>query len=238
VFSVGQRVRLRHVLRALEPLIAPGKRILDAGCSHGRLAASIAAAHRDCEVVAVDVDEDALAAARARAVRFPNMCVQRASIGNGRLMGGFDVIVCADVLEHIADEDAAFAWLSGNLRPRGDLLLHVPADPQDHRIETLHEAMEEEIATQQGPHVRLGYSPERLRQLAATAGLTVVGVRWTFHHPLTQLAADVDTWTYLRHARPIKLALLPLLLAASELERAPSPARRGNGLLVHARALG
>jgi cyclopropane fatty-acyl-phospholipid synthase-like methyltransferase len=238
VLSVGRRVRLRHLLRALQPLLGPGKFMLDAGCSDGRLAANVASAHLDCEVVAVDIDEDALVAARARAARLPNMRVKRAAIGNSHSLGPFDVIVCADVLEHIADDKGAFAWLSESLRPGGDLLLHVPADPQQHAFETLREAMDEEIAGQKGPHLRVGYSSKCLHELAVAAGLIIVAEEWTFHNPLTRFAADLDTWTYLRHARPVKLALLPLLLGAGELERAPSRSHPGNGLLLHARAPG
>jgi 2-polyprenyl-6-hydroxyphenyl methylase/3-demethylubiquinone-9 3-methyltransferase len=238
VLSVGRRVRLRHVLHALEPLLVSGKCILDAGCSDGRLAGDVATAHRDCQVVAVDIDEGGLAAARARADRLQNMRVKHVAIGNSEPVGEFDVVVCTDVLEHIADERAAFAWLARNLRPGGDLLLHVPAAPQEHPLEAVREALAAEVAQGLGPHLRLGYSPERLRELASAAGLMVIDVAWTFHHPLTRLAADLDTWTFLHGARPAKLALLPFLLGAGALERAPSRARRGNGVLLHARASG
>ena len=55
----------------------------------------------------MDVDDDALAVARARAEALPNMRAERAAIGNGEPLDQFDLIVCTDVLEHIADDGAA-----------------------------------------------------------------------------------------------------------------------------------
>jgi SAM-dependent methyltransferase len=238
VLSVGRRVRLRHLIHAVEPLLSSGARILDAGSFDGKLAAHFAATYRNCEVVAADVDEVAVAAARARAERLPNLRVERAVIGGKTTLAAFDVVVCADVLEHIADEHAAFEWLALRLRPGGHLLLHVPAEPQEHAISEVGEAMAAEVASGNGPHLRLGYSPERLHDLTAACGLIVIDHAWTFHRPLARLAADLDTWTYLRGARAVKLALLPFLLSAGALERAPSRLHRGNGVLFHAQAPG
>lgn len=83
--SVGRRARRWHVLHALEPLLAAGTRILDAG---------------------------SLSAARARARRLPIIGFERAAISDGELFGELDVVACANFLEHIADEEAAFAWLA------------------------------------------------------------------------------------------------------------------------------
>jgi hypothetical protein len=82
----------------------------------------------------------------------------------------------------------------------------------------------------------MGFTPERLRELAADAGLESVEVHSTFHRGTVRLAADLDTWTYLHGLRVVKLILLPALLACSALERTPSHTARGNGLLLCARA--
>jgi SAM-dependent methyltransferase len=44
--------------------------------------------------------------------------------------GGFDLIVCQNVLEHIADDAAALQAMSGALSPSGYLALLVPAHPR------------------------------------------------------------------------------------------------------------
>jgi hypothetical protein len=82
----------------------------------------------------------------------------------------------------------------------------------------------------------MGFTPERLRELAADAGLDSAEISWTFHRGAVRVAADLDTWTYLRGLRAAKLVLLPALLALGALERSPSRTARGNGLLLCARA--
>jgi 2-polyprenyl-3-methyl-5-hydroxy-6-metoxy-1,4-benzoquinol methylase len=236
VLSVGRRVRLRHVRVAVERVLRDGASVLDAGCSDALLAGAIAESHPSSAVLGIDVDGKALAFARARAARLPNLEVRRHAIGGDALGRRFDLVVCTDVLEHLADDRAAAAWLAEAVAPGGHLVLHVPASPQRHALAPVARAMEKELAGRKGPHVREGYDPDDIARLVEAAGLDVDRLEWTFHNALTRSAADVDTWTYLRRARAVKLVLLPALLAAAEMERAPSTSRAGNGLLVVARA--
>jgi 2-polyprenyl-3-methyl-5-hydroxy-6-metoxy-1,4-benzoquinol methylase len=236
ILSVGRRVRLRHTRRTVEDVLRPADRILDAGCSDGRLAVGLARSHADCNVVAVDIDDESLSTARAAAAGLENLAVERRTIGDGTPSPEFDVVVCSDVLEHVADPAAAFRWLGGCLRSGGTLVVHVPADSQQHPIGSVGAALEAEVASGKGPHLRMGFTPDQLRELAADAGLQSADVRWTFHRGGARLAADLDTWTYLRGLRLVKLVLLPWLLALAAFERSPSRSTHGNGLLLRARA--
>ena len=236
VLSVGRRVRLRHARTAVELVLEPGHRVLDAGCSDGRLAGELARAHPDSRIIGVDVEEESLARARREAEGLPNLSVERGEIGGAPVGSDFDVVVCADVLEHIRDDANAFRWLGRSLRPGGHLIVHVPADAQEHPLASVGAALQAEVEAGAGPHVRMGYTPEQLRRLVEAAGLEPVEIAWTFHRAGTRVAADVDTWTYLRGRRLIKLVLLPALLGLAALERAPSRSERGNGLLVTARS--
>lgn len=236
IFSIGRRVRLRHTRGAVDAALEPGDRVLDAGCSDGRLAISLAHSHPDCEFLAVDIDEKSLAIARVEAAALDNVAVEYGAIGAGEPSPDFDVVLCSDVLEHVQDAAAAFQWLAGSLRAGGTLAVHVPADPQHHPIASVGTAIAQEVAGGRGPHLRMGFTPDDLRKLAADAGLESVVVDWTFHRRAVRLAADLDTWTYLRGARAVKLVLLPVLLALEALERRPSRTARGNGLLLRARA--
>lgn len=236
VLSVGRRIRLQHVKHAVEEVLRPGDRVLDAGCSDGRLAAGLARSHRSCEFLGVDVDDAALARARREAASLPNLTIERCAIGEGTLEPSWDVVVCADVLEHVRDDTAAFRWLASCLRPGGHLVVHVPAHRQSHPLRSVGRAIDDEVASGRGPHLRMGYSPERLRELVSTAGLDSPEFAWSFHRRPARIAASLDTWTYLHGLRPLKLALLPGLLALGSVERRPSSTTRGNGLLLHARA--
>jgi len=85
-----------------------------------------------------------------------------------------DVVVCAEVLEHLDDDAAAARELRRVLRPGGLLVVTVPAGPE--RFDW----------TDRWAGHRRRYRPEQLRALLAGAGLRDVEVRaWGF--PLTGL---------------------------------------------------
>jgi SAM-dependent methyltransferase len=103
--------------------VPDGARVLDVGCATGYLAAELL--RRGCEVVGVEVDPAAAEQARAwcREVVVGDLEapsthaeVQRAA------GGGVDVVLCADVLEHLADPWAVLAWLRTLLRADGPRL--------------------------------------------------------------------------------------------------------------------
>lgn len=105
---------------ALVRVIGPigSRRILDAGCGTGRLAAALASA--GARVVGLDADEGMLAVARRR-VRGPLVAgdVTRLPFRDG----AFDLAVAVTVLEFVADPDRAFAELVRVLRPGGRVVV-------------------------------------------------------------------------------------------------------------------
>jgi SAM-dependent methyltransferase len=206
--------------------------MLDAGCGDGRFAAALAVDYPSAHVLGIDADPLALAAGAARATGLPNLELRVAAVGGARLDRVFDTIVCGDLLEHVVDDRGAFLWLGEHLEPGGTLIVHVPASPQRHVLRSVANAMKDEVRSGRGPHLREGYSEETVNAWILEADLLVREIAATFHLGISRLAADVDTWTFLRRRRAAKAALLPLLLPAAAAERAPSRARRGNGLLV------
>jgi SAM-dependent methyltransferase len=76
--------------------------------------------------------------------------------------GSFDLVVCTDVLEHIAEDSAALSELARVLRPAGTLILTVPACPW---AWTEHDRYL--------GHVRR-YDCRRLGRLTRAAGLSIV----------------------------------------------------------------
>ena len=234
LLSVGRRVRMRHFRTALDAVGSP-RSVLDAGCGDGQVAIAVASQFPLADVLACDIDESSLIEARRAVSRFPSIELRKAVVGGPNLGRRFDLAICVDVLEHIPDAQAAFRWLAAHLEPGGSLIAHVPARGQRHWLRSVAQAMEAELAAGHGPHVREGFSSQELRALAVDSGLDVACLESTFHSSLTQAAADLDTWTYLRRARWIKAILLPLLLGLGSFERSPSD-RPGNGLLLIARA--
>lgn len=105
--------------------LAPGARILDAGCGTGGLLRRCREAFPDLQFFGIEFDFEAAALAAEKS---------RATVINGTVnslpfpAGSIDAIVSADVLCHRAvDERAALLEFFRCLRPGGSLLLHAPA---------------------------------------------------------------------------------------------------------------
>ena len=121
--------------RALE-LAKPGMRCLDFGGGGGRNALGMAA--RGCETFYVDIgiQTSAFVAFRARKHGL-DLTVIDPMVSDGvrwrcdtaeaaRRIGGFDLIVCANVLEHVHDYHLVLRTLCAGLAPRGRLLECTP----------------------------------------------------------------------------------------------------------------
>jgi SAM-dependent methyltransferase len=102
-------------------LVAPGSRILDAGCGTGRVAIRLAELGFDC--VGVDLDTSMLAEARRLA---PTMTWLHGDLATLEVHpAGFDLVVAAgNVVPLLAEgtEPAAIARLAAHLRPGGLLV--------------------------------------------------------------------------------------------------------------------
>jgi ubiquinone/menaquinone biosynthesis C-methylase UbiE len=152
-----------------------GARILDVGCGSGRHAA---AAYRlpKAQVVGVDVDRANLAAARERLQLHDRLNAH----GGGRwdlcaadglrlpfADACFDLVVCAEVLEHVRADGRALSEITRVLRPGGDLAVSVPRGGP----ERLCWALSVDYAGVEGGHVRIYRKADFIARLRA-AGLT------------------------------------------------------------------
>jgi methionine biosynthesis protein MetW len=104
-------------------LVPAGSRVLDVGCATGYLGAALAA--RDCRVRGLDRDERALR--RAEGAYEEVLAIDLEGLAALRWPeASFDVIVAADVLEHLRDPASALRLLAGYLRTDGRLVVSVP----------------------------------------------------------------------------------------------------------------
>ena len=157
-------------------LRAGSLRTLDAGSGSGAFA--IYAAERGNVVLGLSIDEVANARAARRAAL---LGVRRVGFRNGDLrqldviaqeLGAFDQILCLETIEHVANDAKLLTDLSRLLRPGGRLLLTTPS--AEHRPligETL-------SATEDGGHVRWGYTAARLGELLSGAGLELISQQY------------------------------------------------------------
>jgi len=205
----------------LRPRLRRGPvRTLDAGCGNG--AFSIYAAREGNEVLATSFSERELDDARRRAellglrgVEFGVLDLREIEQRRGEL-GSFDQIICLETIEHLSDDRGLLLSLRGLLRPGGRLLLSTPYE--GHR--PLYSEERNPSPVEDGSHVRYGYSPERLRELALAAGLQpeqmgfvsgVVSQRLTnLMRRLTQLLGRMPAWAVMLPLRPLVLLDRPL----------------------------
>jgi 2-polyprenyl-3-methyl-5-hydroxy-6-metoxy-1,4-benzoquinol methylase len=169
----------------LDRLLSPGDRVLDVGCGEGRHAH--ASALEPVEVVGVDLDPGRVrAASRGFDTEVADAARTRPAFLEGDATalpfadGSFDVVVCAEVLEHVPDYRRAIDELERVLAPAGTLALSVPrAWP-----ERICWALSADYHDVEGGHVRIFELPE-LRRTVETTGLACVGTEYAhaFHTP-------------------------------------------------------
>jgi ubiquinone/menaquinone biosynthesis C-methylase UbiE len=132
-----------QLIRRLD--LAPGMRVLDAGCGPGRLTIPLArAVGPDGEVVALDGQREMLGKLERRleAEGIRNVRPVRAVLGEGALgEGGFDRVVLAMVLGEARDRPAAARELYAALRP-GGVLSVIFGDPDHRRPSTIRREVE------------------------------------------------------------------------------------------------
>lgn len=103
-------------------MVPRGARVLDVGCGTGVLTRMIMDL-REAEVVGVEPDSNRAAVAARRGVDVRVGILDR---DLGARLGRFDVIVFADVLEHLPDPAEVLALASELLQPGGTIVASVP----------------------------------------------------------------------------------------------------------------
>jgi 2-polyprenyl-3-methyl-5-hydroxy-6-metoxy-1,4-benzoquinol methylase len=117
----GRRATAAHLLDLIGAQVATG-RLLDVGCGHGLLLDE--ARSRGYETVGLELSRSAARHAREAL----GLDVREQPVESFVDLDGFDVVVLADVIEHLDDPVAAVDRCAGLLRPGGVLCVVTP-DP-------------------------------------------------------------------------------------------------------------
>jgi len=151
----GRRRIIAELLRGIE--LPADAQILDAGCGSGRNMVDFA---RLGVVTGVEIADVSVVRARERGVGEVVQCsITELPFADAR----FDLTVCLDVIEHIADHARALQELHRVIRPGGVLLVTVPAYQwlwSEHDVINHHERRYTR-ATLVGPAVAAGWEPLR-----------------------------------------------------------------------------
>lgn len=180
------------------PTVEAGAVVLDLG--EGTGAVSRSALGRGARVVAVDAAEGMLATARAQR---PAACVGDALALPFR-SGGFDAVVAAFSLNHVAHPAAALREAARVLRPGGALVASAYAEDDTHPVKGAAEAAAaaagwvspawyEEVRAEAVPRLA---TVDRARAVVAEAGLAGAAVAHV-RVPFTDLGpADLVAWRF------------------------------------------
>jgi ArsR family transcriptional regulator len=148
----------RFFLLGLLGLIPEDSTVADLGCGTGPVAEALAPFVE--RLIAIDGSDAMLDAARSRLARFDNVSIQRGDLEALPVADGeVDAATLILVLHHLPDPGKVVAEVSRILRPGGRLLIldMLPHDRQDY--------------TREMGHVWMGFSPEKIDQHLAGAGL-------------------------------------------------------------------
>ncbi len=150
-----------------------GQRTFDAGCGNG--AFSIYAARCGNQVVAASFSAREQDDARRRAelvgvdtIDFRVLDLRELG-AHKEALGLFDQIICFETIEHVRNDRALVSELASMLRPGGRLLLTTP-NVEHHPLYSEERFPDD---TEDGSHVRYGYSGEELREIALAGGLEI-----------------------------------------------------------------
>jgi methionine biosynthesis protein MetW len=161
------------MLRAMMPA---GVRVLDVGCGTGSV--TLIANHgKGNEVVGIEPDPQRAALARSRGVNANCGLLDEAFVAREQ---PFDVVMMADVLEHMVDPGAALKLVGAALKPGGHLLISVPNVAHwTVRLNLLFGRFDyAEYGIMDVTHLRWFYS-RTIRNLVEEAGLKIVMMRQT-----------------------------------------------------------
>lgn len=117
-----ERRKYGHTLELMPD--EPVGRALEIGCAEGMFTELLAG--RVASLLAVDISEVALERARARCAGMGNVGFAQHDIAQGLIGGGYDLVVCSEVLYYLADHAAVERFarqVSQALRPGGQVLL-------------------------------------------------------------------------------------------------------------------
>jgi SAM-dependent methyltransferase len=207
----------RRLMRGLTQDLRP-RSILDVGCGEGSLLKTLADAHPDVAVAGVEIAENALRLARRT---LPSAEFKVMDIAAAHWERKFDLVVCADVIEHIADDETALQHMTAMTNSGGHII-----------VATLQGRMRR-FETGIG-HLR-NYAPGELQAKITAAGLKVDRViQWgfPFYSPLYRNFLEVlDNRGTMGRFGPARKLISQVLYSVFLL----NSARRGDYIFVRAR---
>lgn len=122
--------------------------------------------------------------------------------------GRFDLVSCLEVLEHLVDDRPVFAKLCSQVAPNGRLLVSTPSTPFVARMGKVIPGFDRVSPTQDGDHVRMGYTASDFRAMADANDMEILSIDWLSRYDPEELresfhaqGAPQRLWQNLRRPR-------------------------------------
>jgi len=185
-------------------MVGEGKRVLEIGAGRGAMTRVLRQTF-NCRLTAVEIDEDSIQALAPFCER-----VLRADLNDPgwaetlRNEGVFDVVVVADVLEHLYDPWSAFQQMKGLIGPDGYIVVSIPHAGHNAILASLiNEDLEyREAGLLDRTHIRF-FGMKNIQELFDNAGLTIAEAQFVVRLPDdTELG---EAWTRLPASTRIAL---------------------------------
>jgi len=171
--------RCAYLIDCVSRLGRTGLRVLDVGCGS---ATALFYFHSNAkQAVGRYVGIDMLSPERLR-VRYKDIAIPhefyQVHLDEEWNYGEFDVVWCAEVIEHILDDRKLLRKLRSQLHPRGVLIVTTPSKVFVESMARSVPGYEAVSTTQDGGHVRTGYDLDMLRALGDDCSLTLESHAW------------------------------------------------------------
>lgn len=164
----------RHLVEFVDSLGRRDGAVLDLGCGDGRLTRHLRGRH----IVGADVSAVALDRARRRLAKSD---IELAELTPGAVLpfpdGSFDLVLCAETIEHVVDTETFLAEARRVVAPDGEIAVTTPAHGRRTGLSLLLRGFERSFDPL-SPHVRF-FSRDSLRALLDETGFDVQSVRRT-----------------------------------------------------------
>ena len=153
--------------------------ILDAGAGYGQYSYWMQKRFEQCSILAVDVKEEQVADCNRF---FQNIGARNVKFEIGDLTKftnpeAYDLVVCVDVMEHIAEDELVFRNYNASMKKGSMLLISTPSDQGGSDVHGENETsfIEE--------HVRDGYNIGDIKEKLHRAGFSKVDARYSYGAP-------------------------------------------------------
>lgn len=202
-----------NFVKSVMPSTHNGEAVFDVGCGSG--AFSINLARRGYDAVGLSWDRRNQAAAEERAAICGLSGKTSFPIGDARELdkleqykGRFEYVISLENIEHIMDDRKLLIDLAACLKPGGWLVLSTP-NLNYHAITRADDGPFSR--TEDGWHVRRGYTEQMLRELAELGGLEVESIGYCSGWFSQKLTWILRRWGMVGYALTFPLRILPLL---------------------------